>query len=42
MTERNIIRLPVVREDGTLAGVIARADVLSSMIEPEFVTVLGG
>jgi CBS domain-containing protein len=42
MTEKNIIRLPVVREDGTLAGVIARADVLSSMIEPEFVTVLGG
>jgi len=42
MTEKNIIRVPVVREDGTLAGVIARADVLSSMIEPEFVTVLGG
>jgi CBS domain-containing protein len=42
MTERNIIRLPVIREDGTLTGVIARADILSSMIEPEFVTVFGG
>ena len=42
MTEKNIIRLPVVREDGTLTGVIARADILSSMIEPEFVTVFGG
>jgi predicted transcriptional regulator len=41
MTEKNIIRLPVVREDGTLVGVIARADILNCMIEPEFVTVFG-
>ena len=41
MTEKNIIRLPVVREDGKLVGVIARADILSRMIEPEFVTIFG-
>jgi CBS domain-containing protein len=41
MTERNIIRLPVVQEDGKLVGVIARADILSRMIEPEFVTIVG-
>jgi CBS domain-containing protein len=41
MTEKNIIRLPVVGEDGKLLGVIARADVLSCMIEPEFVTIVG-
>jgi CBS domain-containing protein len=41
MTEKNIIRLPVVAEDGKLVGVIARADVLSRMIEPEFVTIFG-
>jgi CBS domain-containing protein len=41
MTEKNIIRLPVVREDGKLVGVIARADILSRMIEPEFVTIVG-
>jgi CBS domain-containing protein len=41
MTEKNIIRLPVVGEDGKLVGVIARADVLSRMIEPEFVTIVG-
>jgi CBS domain-containing protein len=41
MTERNIIRLPVVGEDGKLVGVIARADILSRMIEPEFVTIIG-
>jgi CBS domain-containing protein len=41
MTEQNIIRLPVVRDDGKLVGVIARADILSSMIEPEFVTIFG-
>jgi len=41
MTERNIIRLPVVGEDGKLVGVIARADILSRMIEPEFVTITG-
>ena len=41
MTDKNIIRLPVVGEDGKLVGVIARADILSRMIEPEFVTILG-
>lgn len=41
MTEKNIIRLPVVGEEGKLVGVIARADVLSRMIEPEFVTIVG-
>jgi CBS domain-containing protein len=41
MTERNIIRLPVVGEDGKLVGVIARSDILSRMIEPEFVTITG-
>jgi CBS domain-containing protein len=41
MTEKNIIRLPIVREDGKLVGVIARADILSHMIEPEFVTIFG-
>jgi CBS domain-containing protein len=41
MTTHNIIRVPVVR-DGKLVGVIARADILSRMIEPEFVTVFGG
>jgi CBS domain-containing protein len=41
MTEHNIIRLPVVGEDGKLIGVIARADILSRLIEPEFVTIVG-
>ena len=41
MTEHNIIRLPVVGKDSKLVGVIARADILSRMIEPEFVTVFG-
>jgi CBS domain-containing protein len=41
MTEHNIIRLPVVSEDGKLIGVIARADILSRLIEPEFVAIVG-
>jgi CBS domain-containing protein len=41
MTEHHIIRLPVVDEDGKLIGVIARADLLRHLIEPEFVTVVG-
>ena len=36
MAEQNIIRLPVVRK-GRLVGIIARADILSRMIEPEFI-----
>ena len=41
MTTHHIIRVPVVR-GGKLVGVIARADILSRMIEPEFVTIFGG
>jgi len=41
MTTHNIIRVPVVR-NGQLVGVIARADILSRMIEPEFVSIFGG
>lgn len=41
MTTHNIIRVPVVR-DGKLVGIIARADILSRMIEPEFVSIFGG
>ncbi|OHC14469.1 MAG: histidine kinase [Planctomycetes bacterium RIFOXYB12_FULL_42_10] len=38
MTKHNIIRVPVVRNDN-LVGVISRCDILSSIVEPEFVTV---
>lgn len=41
MTTHHIIRVPVVR-DGKLVGIISRADILSRMIEPEFVTVFDG
>ena len=41
MTTHHIIRVPVVR-GGKLVGVIARADILSRLIEPEFVSVFGG
>jgi CBS domain-containing protein len=41
MTTHNIIRVPVVRQ-GKLVGVIARADLLNRLIEPEFVTVYSG
>lgn len=37
MTERNIIRLPITSK-GRLVGVVARCDILKSLIEPEFVT----
>jgi CBS domain-containing protein len=37
MLQNNIIRLPVT-EEGKLAGVVARCDILKSYIEPEFVT----
>ncbi|MDA8168695.1 MAG: CBS domain-containing protein [Nitrospiraceae bacterium] len=37
MTEHNIIRLPVT-DEGQLAGIIARCDILRAYIEPEFVT----
>ncbi|MCF6147623.1 MAG: CBS domain-containing protein [Candidatus Kuenenia sp.] len=38
MTKHNIIRVPVVRDD-VLVGIISRCDILSSVVEPEFVTV---
>lgn len=38
MTRHHIIRVPVVRDD-VLVGVISRCDILSSVVEPEFVTV---
>jgi CBS domain-containing protein len=41
MMEHHIIRLPVVGADGKPIGVIARADLLRHLIEPEFVTVVG-
>ena len=41
MTLHHIIRVPVIH-NGKLVGVIARADILSRLIEPEFVTVFGG
>lgn len=37
MKEKGIIRLPITAE-GRLVGVIARCDVLKSLIEPEFVS----
>ncbi len=40
MTVHHVIRVPVVR-DGKLVGVISRADILSRMIEPEFVSIFG-
>jgi CBS domain-containing protein len=41
MIGNGIVRVPVVSDDGRLAGVIARTDILSSIIEPEFVTDVG-
>lgn len=38
MTKHNIIRIPVIRND-VLVGVVSRCDILSSIVEPEFVTV---
>lgn len=38
MTKHHIIRVPVVRNDN-LVGVISRCDILSSIVEPEFVTI---
>jgi CBS domain-containing protein len=40
MTEHHIIRLQVVGENGKLIGLIARADILSRLIEPEFITIV--
>ena len=41
MTTHNIIQIPVVHDD-KLVGLISRADILSRMIEPEFVTLFDG
>ena len=37
MQEKNIIRLPII-DNGVLVGIIARCDILTRLIEPEFVT----
>ncbi|WP_419662454.1 CBS domain protein [Desulfosarcina variabilis str. Montpellier] len=37
MKEKNIIRLPVT-QDGKLVGIVSRCDILTTLIEPEFVT----
>lgn len=37
MKEKNIIRLPITA-NGKLVGIVARCDILTSLIEPEFVT----
>jgi CBS domain-containing protein len=42
MTEHQIIRVPVVNEDGKLVGIISRSELLSRMVEPEGVFFLDG
>jgi predicted transcriptional regulator len=37
MKEKNIIRLPVTQDD-KLVAIVARCDILTTLIEPEFVT----
>lgn len=37
MKEKNIIRLPIT-DNGKLVGIVSRCDILTSLIEPEFVT----
>lgn len=41
MIGNGIVRVPVVSDDGRLTGLIARVDILSSIIEPEFVADVG-
>jgi len=36
MKEKNIIRLPIT-DNGKLVGIVSRCDILTSLIEPEFV-----
>ncbi len=40
MTLKNVIRLPVVR-NGKVIGLIARADVLTYLVKPEFIRIYG-
>lgn len=42
MMEHRIIRVPVVKEDGKLVGIISRSDLLSRMVEPEAVFFVDG
>ena len=42
MMEHRIIRVPVVKEDGRLVGIIARSDLLSRMVVPEDVFFVDG
>jgi len=37
LTDNNIIRLPIT-DNGKLVGVVARCDVLGTLIDPEFVS----
>lgn len=37
MKKKNVVRLPITAE-GKLVGVVARCDILTSIIEPEFMT----
>lgn len=38
MSEKRIIRVPVVSKEGKLRGIVSRCDILRAKIEPEFVT----
>lgn len=40
MTEHSIIRVPVIK-NGNFAGVISKSDILSSLVQFEFVTFYG-
>jgi CBS domain-containing protein len=42
MMEHQIVRVPVVKEDGKLAGIISRSDLLFRMVEPEGVCFIDG
>ncbi len=42
MMEHRIIRVPVVKEDGRLVGIIARSDLLSRMVVPEDIFFVDG
>lgn len=42
MMEHRIIRVPVVKENGQLVGIISRSDLLSRMVKPEAVFFVDG